>query len=655
VNLERIARLRQLGISGVASKLAARSRRAARHSLLRRRDSSRPSFVTVASGERPVRRLQAVPSGGSPAPEAIEAILQHRFDLLGSGPVIVTYGMRCPGLHGHWYPPGAAVVPDLAGNWLAAHVSPANLGPAQALWRQVSPGYQPIDWQIDARSGFRWSARCWSVDLPPAPKSADVKQPWELARLQHLPLLSLAYRHAPDPRLPREFQDQVLDFLSANPPRFGVNWVCAMEVAIRVANLLLAWDLFAVQQVVFDPGFEAELAAAIRAHGRFIFANLEWQPDYRGNHYLANLIGLLFCAAYLSEDAETTRWSDFSARELSAETATQFLPDGGSHEASTCYHLLAAELVAFGTALLLGMGHPVTAAHAGRLDGMARFARDVTAPDGRLPQVGDNDNGRLFKLSALDDAEASRIPDDVAGAIAALFGATRPGPGNAIAAQLAARRTLPTPATRPQGTLPRAPINLPRTGCRRRRFEAAAAGSTPSCWLYGHFGLAVFAADWLFAAVRCRTEPLVGPGSHAHNDQLALELWLDGRPLIRDPGSYLYTPAPDWRDRYRSIGAHDAPWLEGLGEPGRFRGVFGLANGPLVDVLHVGPDGFLARLRPPAAPIHRGLRIGAGWVEVIDWVEGDPTPRWLPLQPEAYSPGYGRREGPPTVAIACAS
>ncbi|MFB3134975.1 MAG: hypothetical protein ACE1Y3_04505, partial [Rhodospirillales bacterium] len=194
--------------------------------------------------------------------------LDHRFDLLGSGWVRVEHGMRCRGFEGHRYPPVApSASAEDGGAPSASAVSPGNRARARAIRRLTDPDYRPIDWQIDFKSGYRWSARRWyrTIRFGHEP-GVDVKAPWELARLQHLVQLAWAYIgarakeagfEAPE-TYASEFRNQVLDFLAANPPRFGVNWYSTMEVAIRAANLLLALDLFRRHGARFDAAFMGE-------------------------------------------------------------------------------------------------------------------------------------------------------------------------------------------------------------------------------------------------------------------------------------------------------------------------------------------------------------------------------------------------------------
>ena len=96
-----------------------------------------------------------------------------------------------------------------------------------------------------------------------------------------------------------EIGNQIRDFVASNPPRFGVNWRVAMDVAIRAANWTIAVALL-------DAGgrdtsqVHAMLGRSLRDHGRFIITHLEWHPEIRGNHYLADVCGLAFIAAALA-------------------------------------------------------------------------------------------------------------------------------------------------------------------------------------------------------------------------------------------------------------------------------------------------------------------------------------------------------------------
>ena len=105
--------------------------------------------------------------------------LNHRFDLLGSGWTQVSYGMRCRGMEEYRYNKTNDVLPDASGNWLKNRLNQANLPTAQKIWQRVNGNYTPIDWQLDFKSGYRWSEKIWSPRLLYGQLSgADIKVPW---------------------------------------------------------------------------------------------------------------------------------------------------------------------------------------------------------------------------------------------------------------------------------------------------------------------------------------------------------------------------------------------------------------------------------------------------------------------------------------------
>ena len=84
-----------------------------------------------------------------------ERYLNHRFDVLGSGWTRVAHGVACRGVEGHRYEMGEPVFPDPEGRWLVRRINRPNLPACRAAWRLVDPGYAPVDWHLDFKSGYR--------------------------------------------------------------------------------------------------------------------------------------------------------------------------------------------------------------------------------------------------------------------------------------------------------------------------------------------------------------------------------------------------------------------------------------------------------------------------------------------------------------------
>jgi hypothetical protein len=284
--------------------------------------------------------------------ERADAIVAHRFDLLGSGPT--------------------------------------ELGPR-------------IDWQLDFKSGRRWPLRHISRVPIVYGDGSDVKVPWELSRGQHFPLLAGAYQVSGDRRYLDELGAQLTDWIEQNPVEFGANWACTMDVAIRASNWVAALALCA-DEAAAEPWLEPVLGTVL-LHGRFIRSHLEW-GQVRGNHYLSDVVGLLPVAALFSRSPEGRDWAEWAARELVREMEHQVRRDGCDHEGSTSYHRLVCELFLCGTqavdALLPGK---LPDWYRERLESMLEFVAGYTRPDGLAPQIGDADDGRFLPLNDYASAD----------------------------------------------------------------------------------------------------------------------------------------------------------------------------------------------------------------------------------------------------------
>lgn len=674
-------------------------------------------------------------------PALTKLYLHHYFDLLGSGWIQVKHGMPCRGLEGYSYDRNDQVKVDREGSWLGGRINASNKKESQLIIGLIDEGYIHIDWHLDFKSGYRWSEDTWYKNIHYGHKPGiDIKVPWELARMQHLPQLATAYALAlegekgfqPPQLYWREFRNLVLDFIATNPPRFGVNWNCTMEVAIRVSNWLVAYDLFKAKGVVFDSGFEAILKRSCYEHGLHIVNNLEWYPGLRSNHYLSDIVGLLFVAAYLPRTPEIDTWLAFSVQELIDEVGTQFNPDGSNFEASTSYHRLSAELAVYATALVLGLSEDKKAAlqeynaclfrgeptlrtapiklyplkmdkiltpfpewYIERLEKMAEFTVRLTKPSGRIVQIGDNDSGRFLKLHPqyriITVAEAKvlygnlkdykAMPDDaiyidaeyldhrhLVAAINGLFKrqdfAVFSG-GNSVDYQFIEHLAGGVCLSKVKSEITE-PLSIGTENdwsCiknkleltpnkQRQVIEIPALGGnlreSLKLYTYPDFGVYIFRSERMFMSLRCGSVGQNGNGGHAHNDQLSIELNIDGKDLITDPGTYLYTPLPHRRNEYRSVKAHFAPHVRGL-EPGKMDlGLFQLGDDAGAECLYFGQKGFVGFHSGYGHKVYRIVEVRCDCIIVSDYLCPDATThvKCELLHPASYKPpglslGYG--------------
>lgn len=402
-----------------------------------------------------------------------------------------------------------------------------------------------IDWHMDFKSGFRWEP-IWHADVPAIDLTrtgVDVKIPWELSRFQHLATLGQAYwyslesgRPGEAERFAGEFISEITDWIEKNPPGMGVNWSCTMDVAIRVVNWLWGYYFFCLSPSLSDD-FRNVFFMSLLNHARHIRGNLEYSEDLTGNHYLADIVGLVFLAVLVPEFTEAEEWRTFGARELEGEMQKQVYSDGMDFEASIPYHRLALEFFAAAYLLLKLNGTDLSPAFRERLMKMFECVLYYTRPDGLAPQIGDADDGRLQILSDYPRWE---------------------------------RRDHRCLLTLGGHLFDREDMKAGGKGREKEVFYLLNGNVTPYAGslpilesrAFSDSGLYLMRTGDAFAAVDCGHNGQRGRGGHAHNDTLSLELYA-GEPFIIDPGAYIYTASEKWRNTFRSTSFHNTITVNG--------------------------------------------------------------------------------------------
>ena len=260
---------------------------------------------------------------------------------------------------------------------------------------------------------------------------------------------------------------------------------------------------------------------------------------------------------------------------------------------------------------------------------MADFVLDITKPNGEIVQIGDHDSGYLFRLFPPYDNHLNR---------------------RALIEELSFKslypHAFPSHKQRQQktlsGDLDTWKEKLKELKQTQISFPCMTDGI--ECTAYPDFGLYIYRNTHLFLSVRVGSIGHLGRGGHAHNDQLCVELVIDGKEIAVDPGTYLYTPLPKRRNDYRSVKAHFAPQILGKEPSDIETGVFIMDEDPKGECLHFDKEAFLGVHKGYGFPVYRLIEFGSEIV-ITDFSSGEtliPIEEVLKqVQAVPFSPGYG--------------
>ncbi len=463
------------------------------------------------------------------------------------------------------------------------------------------------DWQLDPLHGGRFPAWAPSAALP-QPPGLDPKMAWAIGRGEQW--VALAQGAVLDPRrggeLAAALSASVRDFAVENPVGHGAHWICAMEAALRAWNLALALWIVSARGAPPDPDLAVEASRLFVATGRFVLAHLEDDTAVPNNHLAADWLGLLACAEALPEWPEAPRWRTLALGGLASALRDQVHDDGTTFEGSLPYQRLAVEIFSAGAILARAARRPLGAAYARRLAALFRSTRALLSASGEIPQIGDDDSGRVLALRPRGFTEGGYLlPLGAALSLdPALLVAPRPRDAAEVAWLLGPRALDALARMRPG--LPRGSASFPQGG-----FHALRRGR-------------------LEAVVSCGPNGQRGIGGHSHNDKLSFVLFADGALAVCDPGSPSYTGDPDLRNAFRATRAHATVVVDGLEQapilPERLFALPDVSEARLVAFEPGGPAAVLVgehRGFARAGVIHRReIAVAGQGVLVVDRVAG---------------------------------
>jgi hypothetical protein len=404
-----------------------------------------------------------------------------------------------------------------------------------------------IDWNYESVTGWHWPLLArrrmeyymYAGDMP-----ADPIIIWEMNRQPHLALLGMAHWATGEARYAECAGAHIRSWIKQNPLQHGVNWYYALEVAVRLLAWTTTYQLLRQSDAFRGAGGSAFLKSVYQ-QAHFVRTHLQSQRSSTpNNHLMAEATALTVVGCIFPEFREAADWRETGQKVLAEQAVRQVHPDGVNKEQATCYHRFVTELLLLSVVLGRRGRLPRLPILEETVERMIGYVAGCMTPGGDAPLVGDSDYARALGLAGPGDYWDFR---HLLSSGAVLFGR---GEWKRLAGRfyeesywLLGEAGLAEWERLEARTPAETSFGFPQAGvyCLRDAWTPEADFGFFRCGPFGHGGEA-----------HC---------AHAHCDLLSPALWVKGRELLVDAGTYLYTTT--WRDAFRLTGAHNTLMVDG--------------------------------------------------------------------------------------------
>jgi hypothetical protein len=417
--------------------------------------------------------------------------------------------------------------------------------------REFALGWPP-DWNRDPATRIRAPLTFGkSLNYRDARRVGNIKYLWEPNRHLELVTLAQAWRLTGEARFAHGCRVLLDSWIEQCPYLLGPNWTSSLELALRLLNWSCAWHLLGGDAAPLFEGsegasFKERWLAAVRQHCHFVAGHLS-RYSSANNHLLGELLGLFVGATTWRAWPESEAWRSRALREFEQEAQRQNCADGVNREQAIWYQHEVADMM-----LLVGLTARANGTNLGhtywaRLEAMLEFVAACMDVAGNVPAIGDADDAVMVRFAPAPDFAVYR---SLLATGAVLFGRadfkrkarefddkTRWLLGDAAQAQFESLEDL-SAASRIRRAYPEGGYYVLGGDFDTARETRLIVDAAP----LGYLAIA----------------------AHGHADALSFTLSVAGRPMLIDPGTYVYHTEPRWRDYFRGTSAHNTLRIDGL-------------------------------------------------------------------------------------------
>lgn len=364
------------------------------------------------------------------------------------------------------------------------------------------------EWLLNPSTGYRYSNKKHWTEIPDFDASiGDIKYVWEKSRFSFIqPVLRS------DAAFDEDSSDwvfcQIESWIAANPINLGPNYRCSQETSLRIFNWILALYFYKDSVQLTEQRFE-KIIFSIYWQIKHVRANIHFSRiAVRNNHALTETLCLYTAGLLFPFFQESSQWKIDGKKWFEEEILYQIYEDGSYLQFSFNYQRVVVQLLTWAFSISERHGDSFgdqVYERAYRTLNLLATCQDRIS--GELPNYGANDGSLFFNWNDTSFRNFSPTID------ALHFYLT----GDNIYATSFEDR-----------------VWFGLTGIAKARWPGLNIGD--GCHSFATGGLYVYRREQLLVMVVCASYK----DRPSQADNLHLDVWYNGKNILRDGGSYLY-------------------------------------------------------------------------------------------------------------------
>lgn len=392
-------------------------------------------------------------------------------------------------------------------------------------WMQTGKDY---DWITNPVTGCRYDiSNHWSEVADLSKEAGDIKYVWEKSRFSWLLTIIRNDHHHSQDNSQYVFAE-IEDWIDRNPVNQGPNWRCSQEISLRIFNWCYALHFYRNSEHLTEVLWN-KIQNVIYWSLHHVYHHIDFSRiAVRNNHAVTETMFLALSNILFPFIPDTRQWSSKGKQWFEQEISYQIYDDGTFLQFSMNYHRVMIQLFSLGISLAelnsINFSKVVYDKAYKSLDFLYQCLQEE---NGRLPNYGSNDGAWFFPLSDSDYRDYRPQLNTLHKILTGTYLYSKSAiieDSLWVSNKLAVNNNYLTPLQKKSGMLS-----------------------------YRVGGYYILRETNSFTFIRC--------GKHkdrpAQADNLHIDVWVKGKNILRDSGTYNYNGEDDLVRYFMGTGSHN--------------------------------------------------------------------------------------------------